>query len=197
MANCTTWPHQVLDPNQSAKAKAGSQPIRSVELKRTVRVGHSLLHYSLSSVQFRKLFWRFGFSLSKNLFSLLAKRRHRVSEATPNVCVVWLVSCAEWWPCVYSELAPERTHLNRTTWLHSKCLDAFATASHTLSHSCCRWYHLNTGFGNVVANLTILKLHAQSVAEKFSSWYSEHLTVPFRQITITLCQFFVIFLSFF
>jgi len=40
--------YQVLDPNQSAKPKAGSQPIRSAEFKRTVRVGHSLLHYSLS-----------------------------------------------------------------------------------------------------------------------------------------------------
>ena len=48
MANCTTCPHQVLDPNQSVKAKAGAQPIRSVEFKRTVRVGHSLLHYGLA-----------------------------------------------------------------------------------------------------------------------------------------------------
>jgi len=36
------WPHHVLDPNQSAKAKAGSQPIKSLEFNRTVRVGHSL-----------------------------------------------------------------------------------------------------------------------------------------------------------
>ena len=48
MVNCTPLPHQVFDPNPSAKTKAGSQPIRSVEFKRTIRVGHSLLHYSLS-----------------------------------------------------------------------------------------------------------------------------------------------------
>jgi len=37
-----TEPHQVLDPNQSAKSKAGSQPIRCVEFETSVTVGFSL-----------------------------------------------------------------------------------------------------------------------------------------------------------
>jgi len=68
---------KVLDPNQSAKAKAGSQPIRSLEFKRTVRVGHSLSHYSLSTT--RSL-------CNGGVTSGLIHRDNRRRFLTPLVC---------------------------------------------------------------------------------------------------------------
>jgi len=51
VANCTTWPHQVLDRNIATNQRRQKvDPNQSdLEFKTTVTVGHSLLHYCLSS----------------------------------------------------------------------------------------------------------------------------------------------------